>query len=423
MLIALTLAADPSRPSRAQDNAPGSAGLAAPTSIQRESARQRLGDAAPDAYRSILREGGPPALVTDALVELGRLRKAADIPLIARHVSALNPNIAATAVDALKGYGRAGLKAVQALDAALIDAKTRKQALELLLMDHVRKACVRDIQVNPYRLDYATRFEELDSVGLPLDELLLKLLREALPDIRSDFESMRYYYFDPYSVRTEAPFIQYGALAVAALVKRKPELLEREMEELKRLQIPDTSWYGGRERSAVATELAVFFARRGHGVLIDKVIGDMQNTTRWGGNEQYTAPIQVKIAALQSQALDEHDAALERIGNAIQSLGLGPNPALGGAHYLRARLLIARGEEGAALNALEEAMESSDRPPVIALVDDAFALLRSERRYRDVLRFCELRQRTLPVTSRPWRKDMQEPDLEEEADPEVEEDE
>jgi hypothetical protein len=98
----------------------------------------------------------------------------------------------------------------------------------------------------------------------------------------------------------------------------------------------------------------------------------------------------------------------------------GSEANLAQAHYLRARLLMTRGEEGAALRALEDSMESSENPPVIALVDGAFGKLAQERRFKDVLRFCTLRERVLPALSRPWRKEAPEP---EEAEPAVEENE
>jgi hypothetical protein len=382
-------------------------GLRAPTARERESARDKLGDKVLPLYRAALKDGVSPALIIDALVELGRRKEARDIPLIARQVSALDPNISATAVDALKGYGRAGLKAVQALDASVIDAKTRKQAMDLLLLEHVRNACLRDMQVNPYRLDYATRFDELDSTGLPLDDVLLKLLREALPDIRTDLEGTRYWYGGYYY---QSAFIDYGALAVASLAKRKPEQLARETDELTRMVFNQPMyWYGGRQRSPVTCELAVFFALRGLTTMIDKVMTEMENSVRWNNGGSYQAVVHMQIAMMQSAGLQEHDAALDRLATAIGMVPA-PDPALSQAHYLRARLLLARGEEGAALGALEDAMESSDRPPVIALVDNAFEKLGEERRFKDVLRFCTLRERVLPQIARPWRKDMQEAD-------------
>lgn len=401
-------------------------GLAAPTAAEREDARQGLADGALPAYRAILKNGGPTALVIDAIVELGRNKATTDIALIARQVSALDPNISTTAVEALKGYGRAGLKAVQALDASLIDAKTRKQAVDLLLLEHVRNSCRRDMQVNPFRFDYAGRFDELDSTGVPLDEMLLRLLRESLPDIRSDLDGSRYRYYGYSPYRTEQPFVDYGGLAVAALAKRQPAQLEREMAEVSRLQIAENYWYGGvNVRTPVTCELAVFFARRGQAGLLDRVINDMSSVMRWNDSPYY-ANIHLQIAALQAAGLGETDAALERVATAISMLGTrtqGYEAAVAGAHYLRARLLMARGEEGAALSSLEDAMDSSDRPPVIALVDDAFGALAAERRYKDVIRFCELRQRVLPVSARPWRKEMQEPEPDSEPDAAVDEDE
>lgn len=354
----------------------------------------------------------------DALVELGRGRKAEDIGLIARHVSSLDPHISGAAVDALKGYGRAGLKAVQSLDGAVIDASTRKQALELLLLDHVKNCCRRDQAVNPLRLDYTSRLDELYSVNQPLDDLLLRLLRDSLPDLRQDVDGTRYYYYG-YQVAREQPFIEYGALAVAALARRNPEALERELGEIARVGQEERGWYGwGNQRAPVTLELGVFFARRGKTALVDKLINDLQSSLRYQ-DARWAMPMHLQIAALQSNALSEHNAALDRLNNAIKALGLEPDPNLGLAQYLRARILIQLGEEGESLYALEEAMEASPQPPVIALVDSAFAALEGEKRYRDVLRFCELRERLLHPNGRPWRKGIAEPEPEPEAEPEV----
>ncbi|MBX3473808.1 MAG: hypothetical protein KF754_05455 [Planctomycetes bacterium] len=390
--------------------------LASPTAIERETARAGMGDKALAIYRKALKDGAAPALLVDALMELGRKREGADIGLIARHVSSLDPHVSTAAVDALKGYGRAGLKAVQALDAATIDAQTRRQALDLLLLDHVKNCCRRDFSVNPLRLDYTARLDELYSVDLPLDDLLMKLLRDALPDIRQDIEGTRYYYYYGYQPVREQPFVEYGALAVAALARRRPESLEREMSELARVSNEDRGWYGyGNQRAPVTLELAAFFARRGQTALVDKLINDMQSMLRWQEG-RYAVPFHLQLAALQSSALGEHSAALDRINAALKSVGLEPDQGVGYAHYLRARILLHLQEEGEALHALEDAMEASNSPPVLVMVDNAFDKLRTERRFRDVQRFCELREKLLPPQSRPWRKGEPEPEPEPEPE-------
>lgn len=383
-----------------------------------------MGDKAVEVYRTALKDGAAPALLVDALMELGRRREAKDIGLIARHVSSLDPHIASAAVDALKGYGRAGLKAVQSLDAALIDAQTRKQAMEMLLLDHVKACCRRDAAVNPYRFEYDTRLDELYSVDQPIDDLLLKLLRDSLPDIRQDIDGTRYYYYYGYQPQREQPFIEYGALAVAALARRNPDALDRELSEVTRSNQDDRGWYGwGNQRAPVTMELAVFFAKRGNTAMVDKLINDLQSMLRYQ-DARWAMPFHLQIAVLQSNALSEHSAALDRLNGAIKALGLEPDQGLGHAQYLRARILMQLGEEGASLHALEESMEASGMPPVLVLVDSAFDKLKAERRYRDVLRFCELRERLLPQGSRPWRKGEPDPVPEPEEDPApIEEDE
>jgi hypothetical protein len=402
---------------RAQD-APRSEAptLSSPTAIERENARAQLGEGALDVYRKALRSGAAPALLIDALVELGRHRKPEDIGLIARHVSSLDPHISGAAVDALKGYGRAGLRAVQALGAAEIDAQTRKQVLELLLFDHIRACCRRDNAVNPLRLDYAARLDELYSVGQPLDDLLLKLLRDSLADMRQDIDGMRGYY--GYGPVREQPFIEYGALAVAALARRNPEALQRELGELARVSQDDRGWWGwGGQRAPATMELAAFFARRGSTALMDKILNDLQSQLRYQ-DPRWAIVIHVQIAAVQATALGEQASALDRLNSAIRATGLEPDQNQALAHYLRARILMSLNEEGAALHALEESMEASPSPPVLAIVDDAFAPLQAERRYRDVLRFCELRERLLPAALRPWRKGEPDPEPEPEPEPE-----
>lgn len=395
--------------------AQSAAGLAAPTAVERESARAALGEGVLAVYRKALKEGAAPALLIDALLELGRRRESTDIGLIARHVSSLDPHIAGAAVEALKGYGRAGLKAVQALDSRLIDAQTRKEALELLLLDHVRSCCRRDASVNPLRLDYQSRLDELYSVEQPIDDLLMKLLRDSLPDIRQDIDGTRYNNYNYMGVR-EQSFIEYGALAVAALARRRPEALERDMAELARVSTEDRGWYGyGNQRAPVTLELATFFARRGQTALVDKLLNDMQSMLRWQEG-RHAIPFHVQLAVLQSCALGEHSAALERLNGALKSVGLEPDPGAGYAHYLKARILMQLEEDGEALHALEDAMESSSQPPVLVLVDDAFHKLTPERRFRDVQRFCELRERLLPAGSRPWRKGSAEPEPEPEPE-------
>ena len=82
-----------------------------------------------------------------------------------------------------------------------------------------------------------------------------------------------------------------------------------------------------------------------------------------------------------------------------------PSGIVANAQYFRARLLMKTGQQGAALNALVDAAEADDNPPLLMMVDDVFAPIRDERRYENIVRFCDLAARRMPELNRPWKKD------------------
>jgi tetratricopeptide (TPR) repeat protein len=108
---------------------------------------------------------------------------------------------------------------------------------------------------------------------------------------------------------------------------------------------------------------------------------------------------------MQMVGLQDHDLALETLDNAVKNLSSSDSAAMSHAQYLRARVLMKLGEEGAAMHALEEAMEASDVALVIALVDSVFKALEDERRFKSVQKYCRLAARRLPEEQRPWSPD------------------
>lgn len=375
--------------------------LDAPTATERAAAESRLsGEELLTLCRQRLDAGGSPSSVIRALDLVGRQRDGQDLARILKHIGDLEAAVATAAMDALRLQGSAALKALKALDEKAVDRTTRKQAIEQLLQDHVYTCCRRDLSINPFRLDFETRFQELYSVDEPVDDLLLKLLRDSRSDIRDDISGQRYYYgygtFGP-----QRSFLDVGGLAVAALARSMPEKLMTEMGELARTEREEGYYYGWMQRSPVTMELAIFFARQGNAALCDRLISEMESSMRWGQPDQF-ARTHVQIAALQITALAEPAMGLERINDHIKNLAV-DGAASSQAHYLRAHVLMRLGEEGAALRALEDSMETSDFAMVMALVDTTFKPLASDRRFQAILRYCELASRRMDVSLRPWR--------------------
>jgi hypothetical protein len=304
-------------------------------------------------------------------------------------------------MGALRTFGRDALKAVEGLSAVQVDAGTRKQVTERLLRDHIYNCCIRDVAVNPFYLEYEGRFDELYSVSQDVDELMFRMLRDSIGDIRDDISGNRYYYYWNYQ-SAERPFIDYGALAVAALARKHPDRLMREASELVEVEPNNDWWWGYSNRAPVTIEMANFFARQGNTDVMDKIITDLENNSRWMQGSQ-TLGLHVRIAAMQMNALGEHEAALDRLNEHLKQSGSALSSTVSQAHYLRARILMHLKEDGAALHALEESMEASDTAMVLTLVDSSFKGLAGERRFQTVLNYCQLAARRLDSTQRPWQ--------------------
>ncbi|MBZ0136651.1 MAG: hypothetical protein K8I27_09790 [Planctomycetes bacterium] len=378
------------------------AALHSPSAFERETAQARLKDEELLAhYRALLNDGGNAAQVISGLERVGARKDTADIPLIVKYIGALDPGVAEAAMGALRSFGSDALKAVKDLDAGEVDAATRKDAIERLLKDHIQTCCRRDLAINPFHLEYDGRLDELYSVGDEINELMFRLLRDSIGDIRDDISGNRYYYWNGQAVY-ESPFVDYGGLAVYALGRRDPERLMKEVGELAEVQPSNDFWgWSYASRTPVTIELATFFARRGDTALIDKVISDLEGGNRWRqGNE--SLGLQVMIAGIQMVALGEDEAALERLNENVKQAGSALSSTVSQAHYLRARILMKLKEQGAALHALEESMEASDAAMVLTLVDGTFAPLQSERRFQAVLDYCRLAARRLNAAQRPW---------------------
>jgi hypothetical protein len=324
-----------------------------------------------------------------------------DIGRIVKYIGDLDPSVAEAAMGALRTFGRDALKAVENLGATQVDAGTRKQVIERLLRDHIYNCCIRDVAINPFYLEYGGRFDELYSVSQDVDELMFRMLRDSIGDIRDDISGNRYYYYWNYQA-TERPFIDYGALAIAALGRKHPERLMRETSELTEVDSNNDWWWGYNQRAPATIEIANFFARQGNSAVMDKIITDLENSTRWMQGSQ-TLGLHIRIAAMQMNALGEYEAALDRLNEHLKQSGSALSSTVSQAHYLRARILMHLKEDGAALHALEESMEASDTAMVLTLVDSSFKPLAGERRFQTVLNYCQLAARRLDETQRPWQ--------------------
>jgi len=377
--------------------------LSSPSALERELAEARMGKEALLAhYRQVLKDGGGPVQLISALERVQAETDQADIPSIVKYIGDLDPSVAEAAMGALRTFGREALKAVEGLSAAQVNAATRKQVIELLLQDHIYRACLRDVSINPFLLSYEDRFDELYSVQHEIDELIFRMLRDSINDIRDDISGNRYYYYYGYEPTPSRPFIDYGGLAIAALAERHPDRLMRETAEVAEVEASENWWWGYNSRAPVTIELAKFFARRGNTAVIDKIINDLEGSTRWMQGTA-TLGLHVRIAALQMSALNEHAAALDRLNEHLKQAGSALSSTVSQAHYLRARILVHLKEDGAALHALEDSMESSDTAMVLTLVDSTFKGLAAERRFQTVLNYCQLAARRLDESQRPWQ--------------------
>lgn len=376
--------------------------LCSPVAIERELAAARLTKEKRLAFhRRVLDEGAGSVMLVAALERLTDEKDKSDVGRIVKYIGDLDSSVAEAAMGALRTFGREALPAVEGLSAAQVDSATRKQVIERLLKDHIESCCSRDVAINPFYLQYEGRFDELYSVTQDVDELMFRMVRDSIGDIRDDIAGTRYYYYY-YSQTWERPFIDYGALAVAALAAKHPDRLARELSELTEIENNDDWWWGYSNRAPVTIEVATFFARRGNSSVMDKIITDLENNSRWMQGSQMLG-LHVRIAAMQLNALDEQEAALDRLNEHLKQSGSALSSTVSQAHYLRARILMQLHEDGAALRALEESMESSDTAVVLTLVDGTFAPLASERRFQTVLEYCRLASRRLEESERPWQ--------------------
>ncbi len=375
-----------------------------------------------EAARAILRAGEPATQLASAIDTIVRARDKADIALIAPCAASLDPAVAMGASAALKAYGRDALAALEALAPQALDAPTRKKLREMLLRDHVQACCRRDRAINPLQLEYEARLDELDSINENLDVLLLSLLREALPDLRKDINGQyfnRRYYYLP-TEDSEPAFIEYGALVIAALARRKPEVLKRETEGLMDQNAPPSYHnYWGQMRQSATRELACFLARNGQSAAAVKMVSDMESMLRYQPDPAYAAGVHLDVAAsmMSSGVKDERkpgrfslaagpfEAAviMEHIETALQAAGQSSLPVASQARYLKARLLIAQGDDGGALRELEESIEASDEPMLLLAVDGAFASLAEERRFQTLLQYTALIARRVDENARPFK--------------------
>lgn len=398
-------------------------GADSPFAEEREVARAELSAAELlAAAREILRKGEPTSQVAGAIDVVARAKDKADVALVAPYVSSIEPSIADAAMSALRSFGREALAALDALRAGEVDAPTRAKVREQLLRDHIMACCYRDIAVNPLQLEFPARLDELLSIRQDLDDLMLSLLRESIADLRQDINGQyinrRYYY--GYMPEEDGPkFIEYGGLVVAALARNKPDLLKRETEGLYEKNQPQGyGYYWGQVRQNATRELCCFLARNGLAGPALKMVSDMEMTLRFQQDPGFSAGVHVDIAAVMMSAgvsdaqrgnsfsftkgpfelaliTDHLDTALQGAG----SLGLG---VASQARYLKARLLMAQGDEGGALRELEESVEASDEPMLLLVVDTAFASLGEERRFKTLLAYTALVARRVDERARPY---------------------
>lgn len=342
-----------------------------------------------------------------AIDVLGRERDKADISLIAPCIVHAEPEVAEAAMQALRGYGNSALKVIEGLGPDVIDAPTRRKVQEQLLKDHIHACCRRDQAVNPYQLDFDSRYDELFSVQVDLLPIMLGLLRESLPVVRQDlggvYFNRRYYY--GLAASSEPEFISYGALAVAALGRRWPEVLRREVWDLVDTQPnANSNYYGGQVREPVTREICYFFARNGRAEHLLKMVSDLDNSTRWTQDRGFTATVHCEIAACLMAGNGDLVQAAERLDSALELVDATGLPAASQARFLRARLRLARGDESAALRDIEESVEASAEPMLLISVDSAFKPLAGERRFQVVLSYLELVARRAPEHARPFKR-------------------
>lgn len=377
--------------------------MQSPLAIDRSKAFKQIRDKKSFYRKVLLRDDVGTRLVIDALVYVGKQRKKEDISRIARWLNNLDEEVQTAALEAVSALGRDAIATVQAMTDKELDAGTKKQVLDILVEKHVIQSCLRDANLNKIHTHWSGRFDELYSIDYSVDDVLFRLLRENLSEIRDELAGQRNYWYRPGAYVASHRFLDYGALAIAALAKRQPERLIAEVEEFAEIEDNDNGYYYYyRSYSNAVTELAIVMARRGKPALVEKILEQLDGGSGWGwgGDPDFLLGREINAATLESQGLQDTDVALARIESAIESVSTGGYLAI--AQYSRARLLMEAGQHGAALNALEDAAEASEQPPLLILVDDVFEPLAKERRFQRIQRFCKLASRRMNESQRPW---------------------
>ncbi|MEE9311996.1 MAG: hypothetical protein V3V10_06225 [Planctomycetota bacterium] len=374
------------------------ASLESPYAAERSEAIAGLGKNQSDYWRKILDKGDTAPRLINGLLHLQNQRKTKDIARIAKYVGDIDPFVGETAAAALRSFGRKAIKAIDAIPAGDLDPTVRKELLEELLLDHVRACCYRDMRLNPERFSYKTRFDELFSISHDLEQLMFELIKESRAAIVEDMGGGRNQYWG-------RQFVEYGGLVIAALGKKYPERLKEELKDVIEMEFQTRSSWWVRPRASATIETAIFFAHQGQTRLVDKLITDMQKSFRNRGNAAGQAIIHVNIAALEYVALGDTNIALDRIDENKDKLLQSDSVTTTRAYYLRARIMMDLGQEGSALNDLEQALECSDSAVAILNVDDAFEKLSSERRFTTIKAYVELHTRRLWEGERPWQPD------------------
>ncbi|MDC1141616.1 hypothetical protein OAU50_00870 [Planctomycetota bacterium] len=386
----------------APTHATAQGGVDSPEAYERADALLELGKNQTDYWRKILDDGATAPRLVNALLYVQELSETEDIARIAKYVGDIDPIISETADDALRSFGREAIVAVDAIPEAKLDSIIRKELLEVLLQDHIERCCQRDLRLNPDRYAYKGRFDELFSISHDLEELMFELVKKSRSDIAEDMSGSRNSY-NRYPSRT-MPFMYYGGLVIAALGERNPEKLAVELKEVKDVEFQNQRYYYSRNLANATVETAIFFARQGETRLIEKLIGDMQKMFRTRNSADIPA-VHIQIATLEYVAFGDTDMALDRIDESISKLPQSNSFITTRAYYLRARIMMSLGQEGSALENLEQGIESSSSACALLSVDDAFSGLKKERRFETIQAYVTLKTRRLSKSERPWQPD------------------
>lgn len=382
-------------------------GLASPIASERSEAIIDLGDDQTSHWRKLLDDGASAPHLVKALLYLKDLSKTEDIARIAKYVGDIDPFVSSTAASALRSFERKAIQAVDAIPENELDPIVRKDLLDVLLRDHIKRCCLRDMRLNPDRYNYKGRFDELFSVSHDVEALMFELVKDARSTIVEDMDSRRNMYWRGPS--RSMPFVDYGGLVISALGHRNPKKLAKELKEVKEMEfVTQRWWWSSRQRASATTATAIFFAQQGETRLVDKLIGDMQKSFRNNRNASDLANTHIRIATLEYVALGDTDMALDRIDENISNMAQADSVETTRAYYLRARIKMELGEDGSALSDLEQGIESSSSACAILNVDGSFDSLMSERRFKTIKQYVELKTRRLSESERPWQSDEDE---------------